>query len=255
MIVEKELTIAPVKSTRLVHPDKVFVTDRGIVEDRRFFIIDNEGNVVTQKQLSTLALVTSDYDMESERLAIHLPDGSSVEGVVELGEPIVAPISQRQAHGRMVRGNWNSLLTDFCGEPLRLVQSELPGEALHYPLAILSQASVEELNLRASEYGIFEQSRFRLNVLLDGCTPHEEDQWLGCDVQMGEQLVVRVERQAAMCAVTTINPETGERDLDTLRAIATYRPRQEPNPRIYFGVFASVKTPGFLRVGDSVSIL
>jgi uncharacterized protein YcbX len=88
-----------------------------------------------------------------------------------------------------------------------------------------------------------------------GGAPHEEDQWLGYDLQMGEQLVVRVEKQAAMCAVTTINPETGGRDLDTLRAIASYRPGQEPTPRICFGVFATVKTPGFLRVEDSVSIL
>lgn len=255
MIVEKELTISPIKSTRLVHPDKVFVTDQGIVEDRRFYIIDDKSEIVTLKQVSALAVVKSDYDPESERLAVHLPDGRSIEGVVELGEPVESPRSWHQAHGRVVSGEWGSLLTEFCGQPLRLVQADLPGEALHYPLAILSEASVEELNARASEYGHFEQSRFRLNVLLAGCTPHEEDQWLGCDLQMGNQLVVRVEKKAAMCAVTTINPETGQRDLDTLRAIATYRPREEPKPYIFFGVFASVIAPGYLRVGDAVSLL
>ncbi len=46
------------------------------------------------------------------------------------------------------------------------------------------------------------------------------------------------------CAVTTLDPETGIRDLDTLGTIAAYRadvPTREPLP---FGVWCEVVAPG-----------
>ncbi len=54
------------------------------------------------------------------------------------------------------------------------------------------------------------------------------------------------------CAVTTLDPDRGVRDLDTLGAIAAYRadvPTREPLP---FGVWCEVVEPGPVAVGDAV---
>jgi uncharacterized protein YcbX len=83
--------------------------------------------------------------------------------------------------------------------------------------------------------------------------PHEEDQWVGADVRIGEA-VVRVREQVARCAITTKNPDTGERDLDTLRAIKGYRGVREGN-HVDFGVYGEVVEPGRVRVGDPVEPL
>jgi uncharacterized protein len=55
------------------------------------------------------------------------------------------------------------------------------------------------------------------------------------------------------CAVTTCNPESGERDLDTLRVLAGYREPAEGAPA--FGVYGTVVEPGRVRLGDEVTPL
>ena len=63
--------------------------------------------------------------------------------------------------------------------------------------------------------------------------------------------VIRVGGAVDRCAVTTGDPETGERDLDTLRLLADFRGRRESDRAILFGVYAMVERPGRVRVGDS----
>ena len=51
----------------------------------------------------------------------------------------------------------------------------------------------------------------------------------------------------------TRHPETGERDLDTLRLMKGYRPMR--GNHIDFGMFARVETPGAVSLGDAVEPL
>ena len=57
------------------------------------------------------------------------------------------------------------------------------------------------------------------------------------------------------CVVTSKSPETGEKDLDTLRTIKRYRPDVEGEEPIPFGVYGSVEQPGRVRLGDRVEPL
>ena len=73
---------------------------------------------------------------------------------------------------------------------------------------------------------------------LDGCEPHEEDTWDGRRFAVGGA-VLRVGGPVARCAMTTRDPETGERNLDTLRLIKDYRGqldgRRDPVRRLRAG--------------------
>ena len=80
----------------------------------------------------------------------------------------------------------------------------------------------------------------------DLAVPFAEDGWVGGDVRIGGA-VVRVLEECVRCAVTTVDPETGERDVDSLRAMITAK--GEPN----LGVYCDVVEPGPVRVGDAVS--
>jgi uncharacterized protein YcbX len=55
--------------------------------------------------------------------------------------------------------------------------------------------------------------------------------------------------------MTTRDPETGERDLDTLRVIRGYRGQRDTDGAILFGVYADVEEPGLVRVGDALELL
>jgi uncharacterized protein YcbX len=85
---------------------------------------------------------------------------------------------------------------------------------------------------------------------IEGVRAHEEDEWIGTQVRIGEA-TVHVHGDVGRCAVTTHDPDTGETDVDTLKALAQYRRDgvKEPLP---FGVYASVVVPGRVRVGDEV---
>ena len=65
---------------------------------------------------------------------------------------------------------------------------------------------------------------------------------------------VRFVAQVDRCAITTQNPDSGEPDLDTLRAIKEYRGLRD-GKRLDFGIYGEVVRPGRVRVGDLVEPL
>ena len=249
----KSISIAPVKSLGLVHPQAVHIDSRGILEDRRFHLIDGDGRLLTQRQLGRLVQVRVDYQMEPERLALRFPDGSRIDGTPELGEPVTTSIFGRLVAGRMVTGRWSEALYQFCGRAVTLVQSDEPGQCYdEYPISIISQASIEELGRHSAVTGAIDHRRFRPNFLVGGCLPHEEDSWIGGSLQIGDSLTLRIVARDPRCAITTHDPDTGEQDMDTLRLILSYRPDPQA---AYCGMYGIVESPGSVSIGDKVTPL
>lgn len=252
MIAVEAIHIAPVKSLGLVHPRTVHVDLRGIVEDRRLHLINERGRLLTQREVGQLVQLKAEYQIDLEWLVLRFPNGASLEGPLEPGGPVTTQIWGRYVPGHLVMGDWNSALSDFCRQPVRLVRSDEPGQCYdEYPISIMSQASVAMLSQQSRPVGMtLDSRRFRPNFFLAGCQPHEEDTWLGGIIQIGEELRLRVVARDPRCAITTHDPDTGERDVDTLRLILNYR----PNPRAaYFGVYGIVERPGTVSLGDIVN--
>ena len=89
--------------------------------------------------------------------------------------------------------------------------------------------------------------RWRGNIWFEGLPLWDEFDWLGRDVRIGEA-VLRVRERITRCMATTANPETGERDADTLRALNSWDHQD-------FGVYAEVLQGGEIRVNDEVQVL
>ena len=150
-------------------------------------------------------------------------------------------------------GDFNQALTTFCSAGLRLVKSETPGQAQDaYPISILSQGSLDQLASRAGLSSPLDNRRFRPNLLVDNSTPHEEDTWVGSEVAVGDEVRISVVSRDPRCAITTHDPNTGQRDLNTLRVILSYRPDPQA---AYFGVYGDVSNPGPVSLGDTVKPL
>jgi uncharacterized protein YcbX len=118
------------------------------------------------------------------------------------------------------------------------------------PVTVMSTASVARLAREAGLESV-DGRRFRSLFELDGCAEHEEDEWEGRRIRIGEALV-EVGEPVIRCAVTTRDPDTGEHDLDTLRLIKSYR-GQGPDGAIYFARYGRIVEPGRVRVGDGVA--
>ena len=248
------LAIAPVKGMALVHPDEIRLERYGVADNRRFHVIDEHGRRYGQIRNGTLVRVAPEYEADANRLVLRFPDGEFVAGELALGEPVTTDFYGRPVPGRIVDGPWAAAISAYAGRPLRLVKTDEPGAGVDRGLgsvSLLSDASLDELARNAKRDGV-DARRFRMLIGVAGCEPHEEDEWVGRLVRVGEA-VVRLHEQVARCAITTQNPETGVPDFDTLREITRYRgTREQDGKHIDFGVFGEVAEPGRVRVGDPV---
>ena len=244
---------AAVKSLALQERVSVSVGPSGIAEDRRFHLIDGGGRLLTQRQRPQLARVSSVYDVENDHLTMTFPDGLELSGRVELGGSVRTPVWGRPVPGQVVVGDWGDALSSLCRGPVRLVKPDDVGLSFdEYPISLLSQASIDLLSQKTGGTKEFEGRRFRPNFLLEGCSPHEEDFWLGGVVAIGPELRLRLVAPDPRCAITTVDPDAGQRDFDTPRLLLTYRPAARAP---YFGVYGVVETPGVVSVGDEVEVV
>ena len=252
MITVEKIHISPVKSLALVHPESVEVSWQGVTEDRRLFLVDDRGRLLTQRHFGQLVQVQAEYHQDPERLTLRLPGGDVVEGPIVPGEPTVTRIFGRRVMGNAVLGAWDSALSDLCGVTVKLIRAQQPGQCYdEFPISLLSTASLETLGEHAGAEVSLDSRRFRPNFLLRGCGPHEEDDWIGEAVRIGDGLQVRVVARDPRCAITTHDPDTGETDLNTQDIIAGYRPA---GGTAYFGVYGIVEHPGRVTIGDPVAL-
>ena len=251
------LSVAPVKGLALTQRDELMLESFGALENRRFHLLDDGGrfvNGLTRLERSLFPVVPH-WDPKADALSLTFPDGSIVDGRIELGEPVSTWFYDRDEPGRIVRGPWAEALSDYAGRELRLARTDVPGRAvdrLDGSVSIVSDESVDEL-ARQAGVDAADARRFRMLVGVRGGEPHLEDTWVGRNVRIGDA-VVRVNEQVARCAITTKNPDTGARDLDTLRVIKAYRGTRSEK-HLDFGVYGEIVTPGLVRVGDPVEPL
>ncbi len=254
MIRVARINVSFVKGFRLSHPDVVTLGPDGVEENRRFLLVDGEGQRLRGSITPWPVRLRADYDARAETLRIHLPDGSTVEGdAVARGAPFHSTAGTIDVQGRVVEGPWNARLSELAGEPVRLARADRIGAGMNAPLTLVSHGSLARLAREAGRETI-DARRFRMLFELEGCDEHEEDTWDGRRFTAGEA-VLRVGGPVDRCAVTTRDPETGERDLDTLRLLKDYRGQRETDGAVLFGVYAYVERPGVVRVGDGLAPL
>lgn len=257
MSVVARLSIAPVRSLGLEHPSEIELTPLGVAEDRRFYLIDDRDFLVDRVVVGRLVQASAHTDHAGARLRVTLPDGQVVEDEVKLGDAIETPIHSRTAVGHLVIGPWADALSPLAGRRVRLVRTDrVGGTRKAHPASIVNRGSLSEL-ARQSGVPSVDGRRFRMLIELDGDLAHEEDAWIDHEIEIGE-VALRVTERVARCAITTQDPDTGKRDLDTLRTILRYRgPMPDPNgaPKAMLGVLAEVERPGTIRLGDTVRVL
>ncbi|QFU07675.1 MOSC domain protein [Rhodobacteraceae bacterium THAF1] len=112
-------------------------------------------------------------------------------------------------------------------------------------LSILTQSSLDALSAKVGQ--TLDARRFRGNVLLNGTEPWAEFEWIGKRIQIGDAVLDVIE-PIERCRATEANPETGERDANTLGALRDGFGHQD------FGVYARVVQSGEVAVGDPAVI-
>ena len=245
---------APVKALHVFERDEVQLTHAGVVGDRRFWLVDRDRRLVNGKAHPELMRVRPEWDEATRRLALAFPDGSSVEGEVEPGEPFEAELYGTPHPSRLVPGPWQDALSQFVGEPVTLLWSEAGAQDRGNDrggwASMISRGSLEQLRAKAGAAEPVDGRRFRMLFEIDGVEAHAEDAWLGNRVAIGDAVIVPL-GDVGRCVVTTRDPDSGVSDFDTLKLLAGYR-REGVTEPLPFGVYCDVSVPGPVRVGDAV---
>jgi uncharacterized protein YcbX len=249
--------VAPVKALAIDSRREAYIGPLGVEGDRRFVIVDPETNkMLNAKRIAMLVSIRPELD--DGHLTLHLPDGSKVRGDVALGDPGTITIFSREAGARPVDGPFSDALSKAAGRPLRLVRLENEGQGVDRSAhgGAASLLSEESLRAIASAGGAdrpVDPRRFRMLIGVSGVPAHTEDSWIGEQVHVGEAMLVPA-GNVGRCAVTTVDPESGVSDFDTLAAIAKYRGEKVTTEALPFGVWARVAKPGRVRLGDPVHV-
>jgi uncharacterized protein YcbX len=249
------ITVAPVKGLALLHLESVRLELFGVRENRRFYLIGEDGRLLNGKHLAPLVQIRAEWDEAAGTLALSFPDGNILAGEIELGDAVSTSFyGRREVEGLLVVGPWSDAISSFVGRPLRLVQPRELGAGVDRAggaVTILSTASLEALREAAGIAEPIDARRFRMLFGVEGVGPHEEDSWLGRLVRFGEA-EVEVRGNTGRCLVTSRHPDSGARNLPTLDVLAEYRGDLETTERLAFGVWAAVTEPGVVRLGDPV---
>jgi hypothetical protein len=126
----------------------------------------------------------------------------------------------------------------------------VPGVALtdtpFASVSLLNAASNRALGQKLGQP--LDQRRWRGNLWVEGLAPWEEFDLVGKTLLIGEHVQAHVAEPITRCLATTVNPDSGARDADTLGALNDGWGHQD------FGVYLEIRTGGPIRAGDSVRI-
>jgi uncharacterized protein YcbX len=248
--------VAPVKSLGLLHPEEIELGATGVTGNRRFWLVDESRRLFNNKRNGTLVRIRPEWDESTRVLVLTFPDGTRVEGVVELEpKPFEVAMYGYPIDSRRVVGPWEAAIRDFVGQPLALLWAEqgAPDRLWAGTASVISRASLQRVAGEGGRSEALDGRRFRMLLEVDGVDAHAEDAWIGRRLRAGDA-VLRVNGDVGRCVVTTQDPDTGVSDFDTLRVLARYR-RDGVTEPLPLGVYASVVEPGRVRVGDPVEPL
>lgn len=277
--------IYPVKSMAGVGVEAAVVEPWGLLGDRRFGVIDENGEKITARELHALLGFRAEPAGENA-VKITDPEGASIVVRPAFGAPVVDVGYSRQGQAAPAAAEARSWLSERLGQPVRLVwQADpaarsiaeefggLPGDALSLadagPLLLATEASMTALNRWIADdaalpdvagidaFDISDASaplpfepldivRFRPNVVVDGDEPFAEDAWRG--VRVGD-VEFRTTMVCDRCVMTTIDPVTLAGGKEPIRTLARRRRR---DGKTWFGIRLAPTSSGTISVGDAV---
>lgn len=258
------LRIHPVKSTAIVECGEVEVTPAGLAGDRRWMVVDADGECLTARTDRALFAVSAATTSDGG-LSLSTRDGLGVTV-----EPPNGPRESVTVHGRVVEAITaadaaSELFRSVLGRSdARLVWCPPGGErALNpaysrqgdrtayadgCPVTLASLASLRALNAWIGDPAHkVTVDRFRPNVVIDGdLAAFDEDHWTG--VVIGD-VSFRVAKPVERCAMTMLDPTSLQMAPEPIRTLARHR-RWEGGTR--FAIHLIPESTGSLRVGADI---
>lgn len=288
-----EINIYPIKSLKGISLDSAVVESRGLQYDRRWMLATPDGMFFTQREFPQMAAIA--VAVESGQLIVESEEAGSMNIPFEpdKGERRQVTIWRSVCEGLVYDGAVSEWFSDAIGTDCRLVYmpdnsrrsinerfdrgEDIVSFADGYPLMLLGEASLAELNRRIAEnvgredaggapaFQSLPMNRFRPNLVVSGSEAFDEDDWQ--KIRIGEA-VFRSTKPCERCVITTIDQSAGEKTgKEPLKTLASFRTARDLMPdrivalgvdpaAVLFGQNLVTENAGAtVRIGDAVEVL
>jgi uncharacterized protein YcbX len=119
------LAIAPVKGMRMHGASKIRLGRHGVIGDREFLVIGEDGTLLLTSRTPALVQVEAAWDRAREVLALRFPDGHVVRDTPGPGACAVTRMYDgREIPGRVIPGPLSAALSGYLGRQVRLFRRE-----------------------------------------------------------------------------------------------------------------------------------
>lgn len=271
-----QLNVHPIKSCGAISRDTVRLTPYGLEHDRNWMVVDAQGRFITQRTHASLARVQP--ALNGDALEVRTPGMATLtlplDAAALAGAPTIAATVWRDTVPALDAGDaaarWFS---DYLGAPVRLVRFNPDSERIAsrdwtgdttanvrfadgFPLLVIGEASLGDLNLRLSGKGVdpIPMNRFRPNLVVAGIEAYEEDyietlRIAATDGETGEtgatgEIELRIVKPCTRCPMPTIDQVSGAPDPrwpnEPTDTMSIYRSDSRMNGAVTFGQNAIV---------------
>ncbi|KFP80852.1 Molybdenum cofactor sulfurase, partial [Apaloderma vittatum] len=265
----------PIKSCSAFEVTEWPVGNRGLLYDRNWMVVNQNGVCMTQKQEPRLCLVYPSIDLKKNVMVIQAEgmDPICVSLEEDTGEEAVISESKVCSHrvktydcGEVIAG-WFSTLLD---RPCRLIRQSSDmkntkglASATNISLSLVNEAQYlminvasihqlkEHISARLGEPLEIEEiiRRFRANIVISSPESFEEEEW--AEISIGA-LQFQVMGPCSRCQIICIDQQSGERNKEFLQSLSAARGR-----KTNFGIYLMNQPlrsslPDILSVGSQV---
>ncbi|WP_035550158.1 MULTISPECIES: MOSC N-terminal beta barrel domain-containing protein [Burkholderiaceae] len=282
-----ELFVYPIKSCAGIALSEARLLATGLEYDRCWIVVDPAGAMLTQRAYPRMALIK--VELGDTELVIRAPGMSELRTPLDaarLDAPrkVQTQVWRDAAYGLDTGEASAAWFSTFLGVPARLLRFDPEHErtvdpdytgstggantlfADGFPLLVVGQASLDDLNTRLQRKGApsIPIDRFRPNVVLTGLDAYEEDYVETLSVDAGDAadgvaaVQLQLVKTCARCPMPTVDQATGAPDPDwpdePTDTMSTYRANPQRNGALTFGNNALVASGAgaWLRVGQTV---
>ncbi|MFZ0345729.1 MAG: MOSC domain-containing protein [Nitrososphaeraceae archaeon] len=252
----------PVKSMLGEELNSSYVTERGLVGDRAYALIDKEtGKVASAKNPRKWERLFDCHSvfMETPQVAnippvrISLPDGTQI--LSSKGEDADHTLSNvlgrevRLMKADLEKPSYEEYWPNIEGLAQReKVTDETMPPRTFFDIAVIHILTTSTINHLRELYpeGRFEVRRFRPNIVIDSASVEKdfiENSWIGKKIGIGQDIVLRVTGPCTRCVMITLPQGDLPRDSGILKTVARFN-------QVNTGVYASVLRSGTIHRGD-----
>lgn len=261
----QNINVYPIKSSAGIELSSSWVEELGLAFDRRFVVADLNGEFFTARTQPRLCLIQA--NLTASGMVLTAPDMPALVITYQklTNNYVAVNVWDDSINAQQCLADINQWFSEYLQLPCQLLFYGSDSQRLvknktspvsfadGYPLLLISQASLDNLNAhyQASEAAI-SMAQFRPNIVVNNCDAFAEDTWQ--HIRIGE-VEFEIVKPCTRCIFTTINPQTGEKNQqqEPLKTLMSYR--QIESGDVIFGQNLVALNQGQIKQGDQVEIL